>query len=284
MKIAILGAGAYGKSLGNVAIKNGHTVRFYDPYKFPLVSLQNAISEAEAIIYVAPSDQAPAILPKLPKTTPLICASKGFLSTELFNHFSNFSALGGAAFAKNIDQKSPSFGKKIVLTSSSPLAESLFANEFIHVEYTDDTLGIMLCGALKNIFAIGAGMYDKSQENIEQSSDATEVALAPFMSYLTTAGEEIEQVLVANGANPNTLTLSCGVPDLLLSCDKNSRNFRFGRALEAKIKHLPHEDNDIDGTIEGVFVIKSLPHYPNFKIPPSATLMNEIISKVRANL
>ena len=31
MIIAILGAGAYGTALGEILIKNGHNVRYYDP-------------------------------------------------------------------------------------------------------------------------------------------------------------------------------------------------------------------------------------------------------------
>ncbi|MBQ3309301.1 hypothetical protein IJG78_01335 [Candidatus Saccharibacteria bacterium] len=256
MKVTILGAGAFGSALGKIVEYNGHEVTFYDPIKYPSISLDSAVSSPEAIIYVAPSDQHADLLPYLPQDTPLICASKGFLSLTPFNKFTNFSALGGAAFAKDIENSK----KNLRLTASSSLSERLFSTEKITVEYTADTLGILLCGALKNIYAIGAGLFGDS-ENAEAVS----------MPYLESVISEMQSILKVNGSSSEVLKLSCGAPDLLLSCSPDSRNFRFGLSLKNHTKSN-------DATVEGLSVIKSLNEYPEFTIPNSATILKDIIN------
>ena len=137
MKIAVLGAGAYGQVLGRLAEQNGHTVVFYDPYKFPRRSLKTATRGADAMLYVAPANAATELVPQLPLGVPLICASKGFLSDWAFREFADFTALGGAGFAsdfQNLLQSSEGGGRASTApgerssqedsTSTSPSARS----------------------------------------------------------------------------------------------------------------------------------------------------------------
>lgn len=283
MKICFLGAGAFGKALAKVAEYNGHEVSFYDPIVFPEIELDTATHGKDLIVYVAPSDKAAELLPNLDKETPLICASKGFLSLKPFEGFKNFSALAGAAFSEQVmDTLSDDIEDKpsLRLTASSELAETIFSTEQITIEYTKDTLGILLCGAMKNIYAIGAGAYYENQ--LQEScgpttpTDPTDQnsSLSVILPYLETAAAETQKILEVNGADKNTLKLSCGVSDLVLTCTDNSRNFRFGRALITGAK----EDT---ATIEGVSAINNLENYQEFKIPDSATLIKDIIEKVK---
>ena len=101
----ISGHGANHLYLAKIAEENGHEVRFYDPYKYPEISLSDATNGSDLNIFTAPSSAAKDILPKLDKETPLICASKGFLSLKPFSDFKNFSAFGGAGFADEITAK-----------------------------------------------------------------------------------------------------------------------------------------------------------------------------------
>lgn len=270
MKITFLGAGVFGTALANIAKDNGHETRFYDPYKYPDVSLGDATNGSDLNIYTAPSSATKDILENLDKNTPLICASKGFLGVKLFRDFKDFSALGGAGFANEIElaekaenaDNGETAVKKITFTTSSTTAETVFSTENIQLEYTKDTLGIMLCGALKNVYAIGAGLYGEA--------DSTS---AP-MSYLESAITEMQTILNANNANPDTLRLSCGAADLVLSCTQDSRNFRLGASL--KNRQTPE-----DTTTEGLFVINSLEDYPEFVIPESCDLIKDIIKTVK---
>ena len=267
MKITFLGAGAFGTALESIALYNGHETKFYDPIKFPAISLGNALNGAEVVVYCAPSDQAAKLLPKLDKSIPLICASKGFLSLEPFSDFKHFSALSGAGFAKDI-KAALDIGNekatKISLAGTSELIEQLFSTEKITIEYTKDTLGVLLCGALKNIYAIGAGYH---------SSDAS-------MTYLKGAILEMSDILSYNGADKDTLRLSCGVADLVLSCNEGSRNYRYGEELKNS-DHIKGRRLPDSNLIEGVSAIMSLDNYSDFKVPASATTFYDIVELVK---
>lgn len=258
MKVTFLGAGAYGQALGGVVKLNDHEVKYYDPIKFPEVELTEAISDAEVIVYVAPSEIYQEILPKLPKNIPLILASKGFVSTRPFEEFEHFSALGGAAFAEDLVEAK----KPIRLTASSEISEQIFTTEFLTIEFCKDTKGIMLSGALKNVYAIGAGIFI-NKENSKQ--------------YFSEVFFEMQGILKANGCNEDTATLSCGLPDLLLSSTPSGRNYMFGR----EIRNHPSSMVEPAGTVEGLTVIKSLKNFPEFVIPEDAKLILEIIKKVK---
>ena len=277
MKITFLGAGVFGSALANIAKDNGHEVKFYDPFKYPDINLHDATNGSDLNIFTAPNSAANDILPELDKDTPLIIASKGFVSLKPFQDFKKVSALGGAGFASDIEtaesqaetaksqpesQPESQNSKTITFTTSSETAENIFSTENIKLEFTDDTLGILLCGALKNVFAIGAGLYGE-----------TDSSAAP-MSYLETAISEMHQILKDNHANPETLRLSCGAADLVLSCTNNSRNFRFGQALKNQVSP---ENN----TVEGLSVINSLKNNPDFIIPESANLFKDIINTIK---
>lgn len=290
MKITFLGAGVFGSALAKIAEENGHEIRFYDPYKYPDITLSDATHGSDLNIYTAPSSAANDILPNLEKTAPLICASKGFLSLKPFKNFENFTALGGAGFAKDIksaansensedseSQESP----KVIFTTSSETAEHVFSTENVHLEYTKDTLGIILCGALKNVYAIGAGLYGESDSS------------AASMPYLESAISEMQQILRANHADPETLRLSCGAADLVLSCTEGSRNFRFGKTLKEKAQaetlqaqaespqaQAPSKMPQAE-TIEGLHVINSIKDTPDFIIPESAEIFKDIIKIVK---
>ena len=256
MKLTIIGAGAFGKVLGDIAQYNGHEIKFYDPYKFPKITLADALESSEAIIFAAPSQAADEILPNLPTDLPLICASKGFLSAKPFKSFKNFSALAGAGMAEEIEAENPPYGDKFIFTASNELSELLFTTELIQIEYTKDTLGILLCGALKNIYAIACGLGQNDYYKIH---------------------DEWRNILRANGATDLT-KMFCGMPDLLMSVAYGSRNAEYGRTLAAVPEHTKIEPV---GTVEGVAIINSLEKYPEFKIPSTAEILKYAIERVQ---
>ena len=256
MQVTFLGAGAFGSVLGKIVEENGNEVKFYDPIKFPKVKLDEALKDVEAIVYVAPAAAAKRLLPKLPKDVPLICASKGFLSMKPFKDFKNFSALAGAGIADQIEMDNPPYGDKFIFTASSELSERLFTTELIQIEYTKDTLGILLCGALKNVYAIACGLGENDYYAIR---------------------DEWASILKANGATDLT-KFYCGMPDLLMCVAYGSRNVDFGRCL----KDNPGVSGlEIGSTVEGITVVDSLENYPEFKVPENAKIFKETVKKVK---
>jgi glycerol-3-phosphate dehydrogenase (NAD(P)+) len=86
---------------------------------------------------------------------------------------------------------------------------------------TDDVLGVLIGGALKNVVAIGAGVSD----GLGFGSN-TRVAL------ITRGLAEITRIGVALGANAQTFAGLSGMGDLVLTCSGDaSRNRRVGLAL-----------------------------------------------------
>lgn len=262
MNITIFGAGAYGTALGKILTDNGHIITYYDPIKYPNQSLSTVTRSADVNIIATPSDALGKLLLFIPYDKPLICASKGFFSTEKFKNFKQFSAISGGAFASDLVSKKPS-----TLTATSKLAVQLFQTNWLTIEYTNDLLGVFLCGSLKNIYAIGSGF-----RGLHPDTEA-------FTNYIQAAYAELRLILAANGANPITVNLSCGSRDLVLTCASSaSRNYHFGEQIRQDPSlpaHLSDGSAKLEITTEGYAALKALPS-SGLHVPPEATLIREI--------
>lgn len=100
-------------------------------------------------------------------------------------------------------------------------------NDHFRVRFSDDAIGVELGGVLKNIYAIGLGLFD--------GQNITSVNFRAV--YLTLAMEEITRIGVALGAKIETFLYLSGIGDLLAtSLSEHSHNRRLGELLAA---HLP---------------------------------------------
>lgn len=234
MNIAILGAGAFGQALGKILTDNGHQVNYYDPLLYPEVNIDAATYQASAIIVTIPSSFLDSFLADYPdrlKKIPTIIATKGLVNTEKFADFDQLSVISGPNYAKEILD-----GKPAIITASNPFAMGLFHNEQIEVELCDDETGILLCGSLKNIYAIGSGYYDHCK-----NMSAT---------YIQRAYTEMRQYLEDHGCNPKTTELACGLGDLILTCtNESSRDYACGKMIsEGKsIEEIKEQIKTIEG-------------------------------------
>ena len=130
--------------------------------------------------------------------------------------------LSGPTFATEIAAGLPA---AIVLAgrddATTQLAQAALGALHFRIYRTDDVVGVLMGGALKNVVAIGAGISD----GLGFGSN-TRVAL------MTRGLAEITRVGVAMGANPLTFAGLSGMGDLVLTCSGDaSRNRRVGLAL-----------------------------------------------------
>jgi glycerol-3-phosphate dehydrogenase (NAD(P)+) len=130
--------------------------------------------------------------------------------------------LSGPTFANEIAAGTPA---AIVLAgrdaATLKLAQEALTTLHFRIYRTDDVVGVLIGGALKNVVAIGAGVCD----GLGFGSN-TRVAL------MTRGLAEITRIGVALGAHPQTFAGLSGMGDLVLTCSGDaSRNRRVGLAL-----------------------------------------------------
>jgi glycerol-3-phosphate dehydrogenase (NAD(P)+) len=130
--------------------------------------------------------------------------------------------LSGPTFASEIAAGTPA---AIVLAGrddgTTRAAQDALTTLHFRIYTTDDVIGVLIGGALKNVIAVGAGVSD----GLGFGSN-TRVAL------MTRGLAEITRIGVALGANPLTFMGLSGMGDLVLTCSGDaSRNRRVGLAL-----------------------------------------------------
>ena len=253
-KVAVIGAGAYGTALGGILAENGYDIDYYDPEK-EKERLKDVVDGAKVILVSAPSDIVMKLLFHLPRDKFLIVASKGFLSCEPFDGFNDWAILSGAGFADDIKNK-----KRVHLTATDQRVIDMFKTDSVVFDYTDDKLGVLLCGALKNVYAIRAG----------------ELGLRPNTkrkeNYVGKVTDEMAVILAENGAKPSTLKLACGVKDLYLTCGDNSRNYQFGKT------QAEHSALKPGVTVEGLTTIQRIKR-GEITVPDRASILQLIIEE-----
>ncbi|MBQ6147307.1 hypothetical protein IJI70_00475 [Candidatus Saccharibacteria bacterium] len=261
MKIAVLGAGAFGSSLGGLLEEKGHKVIYYDPIKFPDNSLEDVLRFAKVILVAVPSEKISALVREFPEfgfSKSVIVASKGLLSLRDFRKFKQVEIISGPAFASQILDR-----EKVKLTITGELTEALFKAGFIEFDKTDDELGVIFAGSLKNIFAVEAGFRKLEPETIE------------FEQFIFRALEEMESFLEMNGARRETARLACGEGDLRLTCSsEESRNYRFGVRLRSRFSGTPDETTEAINAVRGI-------EEEGLEVPRKAEILKSVIRRIK---
>lgn len=252
MKIAILGAGAFGTALGGILANNGYDIDYYDS-KVEKERLSDVLASAKYIVLCVPSKVAPYLLPYIPKDIPLIVATKGILSDGVFADFKDWMVLSGPGFADDIKAKI-----KTRLTVTDDRLKTLFDAFHLELDETDDKKGILMCGALKNVYALMAGWLNLKPGTAEREKFIDEVVI------------EMKDILFINGAKPETVDCACGRGDLELTCYYPSRNYEFG------VKSKLDADFRPDKTVEGISALAKIKR-GEILVPESAKILKEIM-------
>ena len=233
MKVAIMGAGAFGTALGGLLVENKYDVDYYDVKGNK--KLDQVLSGAEVVVLAVPSGAVSETLPLLPKNLPLVIATKGILTLDTFKDFEDYMILSGPGFADDIKA-----GKRTRLVATDQRIIKMFSTIYLTFDYTDDERGVLMCGALKNVYAVQAGLMGLIPNTEEH------------VGFLYAAAQEMKAILVANGAKVETVDLPCGEGDLEITCAKPSRNYEYGMKLRADANYSPEK------TVEGLAALEKI--------------------------
>jgi glycerol-3-phosphate dehydrogenase (NAD(P)+) len=253
-RIAVVGAGAWGVALANVAARAGRTVtlvardqkiaagiaRARTSPRLPEVAIDARVHlcavvepPADAVLLAVPAQmlRAAAKTLKVAPATPVIAAAKGieqgtlaFMSDIIAETVPGAipAILSGPSFALDVARGLPT---AVTLAMSDAdlaqaLAQAIGAPTF-RVYHSTDVRGVEIGGAAKNVLAIAAGIV--AGKNLGASAAAA----------LTTRGfAELARFGAAFGAQPATLMGLSGLGDLILTClSAQSRNYSLGVAL-----------------------------------------------------
>lgn len=187
----------------------------------------------------------------LPETTPLLTCAKGIerntgerMSEILRDVFPNnpIGILTGPNHAEEIAKDMVTCA--VVASECASLAEALqelFSLPHFRVYTTTDVAGVELGGAVKNVYAIAAGMA----HGLGLGDNASAALVTRALAEMTRLG-------VAMGGQPETFSGLSGVGDLIVTCfSEHSRNHRVGLAL-GKGQSLEEAVNSLGMCAEGV--------------------------------
>jgi glycerol-3-phosphate dehydrogenase (NAD(P)+) len=202
------------------------------------VDLQKAVAGADIVMLAVPSHivrrLTRAIAPFLMADQIILDVAKGIeektfymMSEVMHSELSgavrhNIVALSGPSIAREMSQGIPTAVAVagFTRTHAETVRQALESPTF-RVEVLDDLVGVQLGGALKNIYALAAGMCD----GLAYGGN-TKAAL------ITRALAEMVRFGAALGAKPATFYGLAGVGDLVVTCiGPQSRNRTFGEKL-----------------------------------------------------
>lgn len=283
-RIGVIGAGAWGTALANLASRAGHRVALYDGDPVVTAAIQDTrvnprlpdikihcdiaiagslaeAADADLLLLVVPTQAsraaADALAPHVTPRTPIVACAKGIergsgkFVTEILAECvpaATAAILSGPSFAADVAKGLPT---AVTLAAAdealaAALAEALSAQNF-RVYHTADVRGVEIGGAAKNVLAIAAGIV--VGRDLGASAQA---------ALITRGFAELVRFGRALGARPETLTGLSGLGDLVLTCSSpQSRNFSFGLALGRNEKRSAGEGPLAEGAFTAAILVET---------------------------
>jgi glycerol-3-phosphate dehydrogenase (NAD(P)+) len=285
MKIAVLGAGAWGTAI-SIALCARHEVRLWardatlasalrtdranrrylpgfelPPAIAPTQEIARALDGAEMILAATTTDGLRSTLRAARAAggaAPLVWLCKGFESgaaklphqicaEELAPGVSR-AALSGPSFAEEVARGLPA----ALTLASADFAFARSAARAVHgaavrIYPSEDVAGVEVAGAVKNVIAIATGVCD-----------GLELGLNARAALITRGLAEMTRLGVALGGRAETFMGLAGAGDLILTCTGDlSRNRRVGLAL-ARGTPLAEVLAGLGHTAEGVLTARAV--------------------------
>ena len=245
--IVVLGDGAWGRALAQVASQAGNDVSIWSraqtrmPVKVDAAIIAVPAQAVRSVI--AAISELPAVLISAAKG---IERDSGLTLSEVVKSIrpdANFYALSGPSFAIDV-----SAGLPTAVTLAGPTldkarhwAEILSLPHF-RIYASDDVTGVEIGGAMKNVLAIACGI-----------SDAQGLGESARASLITRGFAELSRYGAKLGAKPETLMGLSGLGDLLLTCGSTkSRNYSFGLNIGKGLSAAQAIEQS-SGVVEGAY-------------------------------
>jgi glycerol-3-phosphate dehydrogenase (NAD(P)+) len=258
MKIAVLGAGAWGTALA-CSLSGPHVVRLWarDPQRaaamkaggrspyLPDVPIPDAVDltadasaaleGADLVLVTTPAAGLRDALARVRAAaidSPVVWGCKGFepasgrllheVAAEVMGNGARVGALSGPSFALEVARGLPT---AVTLASAdADLARSTaqaLHQRRLRVYFTDDLVGVEVGGAVKNVMAIATGI-----------SEALGLGLNARAALITRGLAEMTRLGIELGGRAETFMGLAGAGDLILTCTGElSRNRRVGLEL-----------------------------------------------------
>ena len=287
MKIGLIGVGAYGIAMAMMANKKNKDIIMwtedkskYDkfledgcikdvlegvecPPNIKMTTSYEEVCKDRDIIFIMSTAHFVGSICKeiknyITKDQVICIASKGiennsceFLSNIAYEILKtkNICIISGGSFAIDMANNNP-----VALTVASKcrkarkLVKEAMNNDTLKLRESRDVIGVQICGSIKNVIALAAGMLDGMGY-----PESTQCFL------ITESIHDIKALIGALGGKPKTILSYAGVGDLLLTCTSTkSRNYSFGRLIgqgmskDDKLEHLKNN------TVEGYYTLKSI--------------------------
>ncbi|WP_022670173.1 NAD(P)H-dependent glycerol-3-phosphate dehydrogenase [Hippea alviniae] len=284
LRVGVVGAGSWGSAISILLAKNGHNVSLYvreeeiresikrkrvNPVYLPNVEfpkniealgdINETVRDKDFIVFVVPVKYLRATVEQIKEKilSPVISLSKG-MENETFCRPSQIientlkiekiAALSGPNFALEVAKGLPT--ATVVASKKKETAEffqKAFSCETFRVYTSNDIVGVEICGALKNIMAIAAGI-----------SDGLKLGHNARASLITRGLAEIMRFGKVFDAKRETFMGLAGIGDLMLTATGNlSRNRRVGLEL-AENKSKEEILNSMKMVPEGINTTKSV--------------------------
>lgn len=286
VKVTVLGGGSWGTAISLMLLNNGHQVKIWDRSKevlslidegenlryLPGVRIPHSIitepdinrslEHADIVVIAIPVQYIRAVLnsidkSKLKRKTIFVNLSKGmeisslklpqYIFKEIIGDF-NYCTLSGPSHAEEVSRGVPT---SVVVASKkrrmNEYIQKIFSSKTFRVYSNEDLIGVEISGAVKNIYAIGAGVIDGFGK-----WDNTKAAL------ITRAIVEINRYGRHYGGKKETFMGLAGVGDLVVTCtSSHSRNRYVGEKLSTG-KNLGEIIKEMSMVAEGVYTAKAV--------------------------
>ena len=287
MKVSVLGTGAYGIALALMFHKNKNNIKMWTKFEeeknsilkdhenkrvMPGVKIPKdieistdfyeVVKDANLIVVAVPAAFVDDVSFELSKCYRedqfVLLASKGierdsclFVGDIFRRHVKTrrYAVVSGPSFAVDIVTNCP-----IGLTLASEnkktreVVREALESDSIKLRDSRDVIGVEICGSIKNVIAIAAGMLDGM--GYPESTQAM---------FIVESLHDIKELISKLGGDRKTILSYAGFGDLLLTAtSKKSRNFSYGKLLGSKAPKAEIDTYVATTTIEGLYTIQSI--------------------------